>query len=83
MLEILSFLRLSAKFSAGEIFGVWADVAQIHPQPAAEGEEDPPGDLLNTNNNFGKSFNLFDLLKTDNNLWSFLKIKIQVMMCEE
>ena len=74
MLEILSFLRLSAKFSVCEIFGVWADVAQIHPQPAAEGEEDPPGDLLNTNNNFGKVKKLFDLLKTDNNLWSFLKI---------
>ena len=61
-------MRLSANFSAGEICEVWADIAQIHPQPAAEGEEDPPGDLLNTNNNFGKSFKLFDLLKTNKNL---------------
>ena len=54
MVQIPIFVRLSANFSAGEICEVWADIAQIHPQPAAEGEEEPHGDLLNTNNKFGK-----------------------------
>ena len=56
IVQIPIFVRLSANFSAGEICEVWADIAQIHPQPAAEGEEDPPGDLLNKNNNFWKKF---------------------------
>ena len=50
--KIISFRRLSAKFSADETFVGWNDVHQIHPLPPAEGAEEQHGDLLNTNNNF-------------------------------